>query len=260
MLLLRCQLLNFQKEEYRNLYDLLIVEDEALERKALNIILKRSLDMVSVVGEAKNGKEAVELSKRLKPDIILMDIEMPELNGLDAQKEIKTFLPYSKTIILTAYDSFDFARNAIRLGVFDYILKPVQPNVLVKVITEAVSNLLVNQNTINENGNINESLIKEALNFIKGNFNQNINLESVASYVHLNPQYFSRYFKNKTGTNFIEYLSMLRINKAKDMLIKTDKSITEICLSVGYVDSSYFSKVFIKHVGITPIKFRYSNK
>jgi len=241
------------------LYNLLIVEDEALERKALNIIIKRNLDIINVVGEAKNGLEAIELAKKFKPDIVLMDIEMPKLDGLSAQKEIISFLPNVKTIILTAYDSFDFARTALRLGVFDYILKPVQPNVLTKVITEALSNLLINQTTINENGNINESLIKEALRYIKENYNQNINLESVAAYVHLNPQYFSRYFKNKTGTNFIEYLSLLRINKAKDMLINTDKSITEICLSVGYVDSSYFSKVFIKHVGITPIKFRGNN-
>lgn len=241
------------------MYNLLIVEDEALERRALNIIIKRNLDMVDVVGEAKNGFEAIELAKKFRPDIILMDIEMPELNGLSAQKEIISFLPNVKTIILTAYDSFDFARNAIRLGVFDYILKPVQPNVLTKVITEALSNLLINNTEINENGNINESLIKEALRYIKENFNQNINLETVASYVHLNPQYFSRYFKNKTGTNFIEYLALLRINKAKDMLINTNKSITEICLSVGYVDSSYFSKVFIKHVGITPFKFRTNN-
>ncbi len=242
------------------MYNLLIVDDEALERVALNIIIQRNLDKVNVIGEAKNGREAVKLSRDYKPDIILMDIEMPELNGLDAQREIRTFLPNTKTIILTAYDSFNFARTAIRLGVFDYILKPVQPDDLRKVINEAIYNMHVEENTINENGNINESLIQEALKYIKENFSQNLSLESVSSYVHLNPQYFSRYFKHKTGTNFIEHLSMLRINKAKDMLINTDKSITEICYSVGYIDSSYFSKVFIKHVGITPIKFRYSNK
>lgn len=246
------------------MYKLLIVEDENLERTALKILIQRHFDSIDIVGEAKNGLEAVTLAKKYSPHIILMDIEMPQMNGLMAQKEIIKFLPEVKTIILTAYDIFDFAQTAIKLYVFDYILKPVQPNGLMKAIEKAIDKISTSsvnlQSTSLQDNNSTDILINDALKYIKTHYNENINLDTVASYVHLNSQYFSRYFKHKLGMNFIDYLSYIKIENAKDLLANTDKSITEISLKVGYIDSSYFSKVFMKHVGMTPLKFRMINR
>jgi len=241
------------------LHNLLIVEDEKLERRALRYILESKISNINICGEARSGIEAIEMAKTNAPDIILMDIEMPELNGLEAQKEIIQFLPNVHTIILSAYDDFAFAQTAIRLKVIDYLLKPIKRNDLVHSVNRCIS--LINMESDTEpNKNMDDSLIQDAVNFIDKNYNQDISLHSIAAYVHLNPQYFSRYFKSKIGINFVNYLSSFRVTKAKDLLLNTDKNITQISQTVGYVDSSYFSKVFLKNVGIAPNQFRCQNK
>jgi len=247
------------RELEKLMYNLLIAEDENLERKALRYIIENKTNNINICGEAKSGLEAVEMAKANSPHIILMDIEMPELSGLEAQKEIIKFLPNVNTIILTAYDDFPFTQAAIRLKVMDYLLKPIRPDDLMDSINRCIA--LINLQT-NENisDNLNDTLVQEAIKYIDKNYNQSINLESVADYVHLNPQYFSRYFKSKVGINFIDYLCTYRIKKAKDMLLNTDNNITEISQKVGYFDSSYFSKVFFKSVGMTPHKFRFENR
>ncbi|MDV3426966.1 MAG: response regulator [Bacillota bacterium] len=241
------------------MYNILIAEDESLERRALKHIISKKLNHVTICGEARNGLEAIDMAKNNNPDIILMNIDMPKLNGLEVQKEILKFLPNIMTIIITSYDDFALTQSAIRLKVMDYLLMPVKPNELIESIKRGISiiNLQRNQEKVKE---CNNTLIQEAVRFIENNFDQDINLDAAAAFVHLNPQYFCRYFKSQTGKNFIDYLSSLRIKKAKEMLIDTDENITEISLSVGYTDSSYFGKVFLKTVGMTPNKFRAQNK
>jgi len=241
------------------LYNILIAEDESLERRALKHIISKRLNNVTICGEAQNGFEAIEMAKTNNPDIILMNIDMPKLNGLEVQKEILKFLPNVMTIIIASYDDFAFIQTAIRLKVVDYLLKPVKPSELIESIKRGISiiNLQGNQKTVKE---CNNTLIQEAIRFIENNFDQDISLEATAAFVHLNTQYFCRYFKSQTGINFIDYLSSLRIKKAKEMLIDTNENITEISMSVGYTDSSYFGKVFLRTVGMTPNKFRGLNK
>lgn len=244
------------------MYKLLIADDEAFERKTMRFILKKSFANLEIIEDAKTGDEAVQLSRKYKPHIIIMDIKMPEKNGLEAQKSIIKFLPNIKTIILTAYDNFSFAQSAIKLGVVDYILKPVKPDELKESLNKAIyllKNEDTNLNSFSDSSHDTDS-IHEALKFINKNFSENITLESVSEHVHLTSHYFSRYFKNSTGVNFIEYLTKLRIKEAKRLLVSTSKSISRISLDIGYVDSAYFSKVFMKYEGVSPHKYRLNEK
>jgi two-component system response regulator YesN len=244
------------------MYKLLIADDEAFERKVIRFILKKLFSNIEIVADAKTGDEAIVLSQKYKPHIIIMDIKMPEKDGLEAQQAIYQFLPNVKTIILTAYDNFSFAQNAIKLRVADYILKPVKPNELNESINKVISQLKTENITSLDSVNLSsdKDSIHKAIKYINKNFNKNISLESVSEIVHLNPQYFSRYFKNNTGLNFVEYVSKIRIKEAKRLLVNTDKSISGISLDVGYIDSSYFTKVFIKYEGISPHKYRLIQK
>lgn len=245
------------------MYKLLIAEDEPLERKALRIILKRYFYNIDILKDCKNGCETVFNAKVYRPNIILMDIKMPKKNGLEAQKEIIDFLPNVKTIILTAYQKFDYAKEAIEYGVSNYILKPVRPDDLKSAVTKVIHSIekLDSSSPIKNNSNFceNEDTIKSILKYINNNFNNRINLTSTANFAHLNPQYLSRYFKQKTGTTFTKYITNLRIEKAKKLLTTTDKSITQVALEVGYLDVAYFSKVFLKSEKLSPYKFKMKN-
>ncbi|MBV7273500.1 response regulator [Clostridium thailandense] len=243
------------------MYKLMIVEDEPLERKALRIILQREFFNIDIKEDSKNGEEAVLNAKIYKPDIILMDIKMPEKTGLDAQKEIINFLPNTKTIIMTAYGEFDYAQTAIKYGVIDYLLKPVKPSDLKASVYKALKSIENIDSTKIANlksKEISENVMKTALKYIHNNYAQDIKLNNVADFVHLNPQYLSRYFKQKMGVTFTQYVTNLRLENAKKLLVNTDKSITKIALEVGYTDVAYFSRVFFRNENKSPYKFKMS--
>ena len=98
-------------------------------------------------------------------------------------------------------------------------------------------------------------IIDSARRILEGEYASEISLESISSRVNISPRYFSKLFKDETGTNFIDFLTLLRINHAKDLMLKTEKSIKEICYEVGYGDPNYFSRLFKKQTGISPTEF-----
>ncbi|SFB01763.1 two-component system, response regulator YesN [Lentibacillus halodurans] len=113
---------------------ILIAEDELLERKSMCKFLAENFSDIDTINEAANGREAIEKAKQLTPDIIFMDIKMPGINGLEAIEEIQQISPFSKYILVSAYDSFDFAKQAMHYGVKEYILKPGKKEEIVSSI------------------------------------------------------------------------------------------------------------------------------
>ena len=100
------------------------------------------------------------------------------------------------------------------------------------------------------------SVIEEAMRYIRENYNRDISLDEVSREVNISPYYFSKLFKDSTEQNFIEYLTNLRMDKAKELLLTTDSSMKEICSMVGYADPNYFSRTFKKNIGVTPTEYK----
>jgi len=116
----------------------LIADDEEAIRKGLKKIITSADIGLNVIGEASDGEIALEMAKKLKPDIMLIDINMPFLNGLDFLNKVNKFIPDAITIIISGYDEFEYARKALQLGVFDYILKPVNRKKLIDTLLRAI--------------------------------------------------------------------------------------------------------------------------
>ncbi|MCM0649625.1 response regulator [Clostridium swellfunianum] len=420
---------------------LLVADDEKYDREAIISILNLAFGNEFDISEAKNGREAIEISERIRPDIIIMDIKMPGINGLQAILEIRKFLPNAYIIILTAYDYFDFAVEAVKNNVKEYILKPFSrsditekikaaagfvnmerekrkreienqerlynlmpvlenelsysiinnsitsidyetylrylgvdfqkacsmvvkfkdeptiKNIKVQIgeyvkeyierryktiasyrftknivyflqlkeqmdeyearfdivnlaadirrevrrvfdvsikigigqfynglnlmhqsYEEACSSLefisesinVVHFQDIKNSMNVKESssskiqgmekekiaVFKRVEQYIAENIKEELDLEKTAAKFNLSSYYFSRSFKEVLGFNFSDYINMLRIRKAKELLKGDSLSIKEICYSVGYSDPNYFSKVFKKYEGVTPSEFK----
>lgn len=239
---------------------LMIVEDEPLERMALRKIIQRlSLDL-EVVEDALNGEEAVHKVQLFGPQILLMDIRMPEKNGLEAQQQIIHRFPQTKTIILTAYSDFQYAREALQCGVIDYLLKPVPPHQLKSALDKAIQSLnqgeAMDAETIPAAPKPDEDLIETALRYIERHITSELTLSEVAASIHLNPQYFSRLFKSRTGVTFTEYVSVQKINRAKDMLLHSNLPVYRVAIDLGFSDAAYFSRVFFKYEQQTPLQFK----
>lgn len=106
------------------MYRLLIADDEALEREGLEWIVRRTAPDTFDVLQAENGRRAIELAEERRPHVVLMDVQMPGIQGLDALREIRKLLPDAKLVLVTAYDSFHYAQTALTLGVKEYLVKP----------------------------------------------------------------------------------------------------------------------------------------
>ncbi|MBW7474754.1 response regulator [Paenibacillus oenotherae] len=445
------------------MYRILIVDDEALEREGLEWIARNMLQGKLQVFHAENGRIAIERAEEHHPHIVLMDVNMPGIQGLDAIREIKSRLPDTKFVLVTAYDYFAYAKEALTLGVKEYIVKPAKRTqvvatlqglmeeldrekskraeelelrhrvsqlmplveselalvIMVRQVMDAdagqlaewldfpldggsavvaafpraadvrdkkiydtmrsfaktngtpciVSSLIDRHMTIflrippgaetdvwkqetvqfggelcslaerqlgmaitvgigsarqgaeglhesyfeavfasacfeqggkvchfddlkrgqeaaipvpgmaaaEDEDALNRSYVASALHrireereqqtlsvldrakaFIEERFTEDLSLEEVADYVHLNPYYLSKILKQQFGETFIDLLTRLRIDKAKGLIASKSLSLKEICFEVGYKDPNYFSRVFKRVTGITPSEYRSS--
>ncbi|SFB34173.1 response regulator transcription factor [Clostridium frigidicarnis] len=252
------------------MFKLMIADDEILERQALKLMLK-DLESIVCVAEACNGREAIEYNREFNPDIIIMDIKMPGINGIKASEIIKAENAEKVIIIITAYDDFDLVRKALVLGVNDYILKPIRASELINVMNNIIVNFKINDSEVLEKSDKIEEIIgsesekkyieskspiQDALEYINKNLNQNTNLEKIAGICNLSSCYFSKLFKKEVGMNFITYVNKVKINKAKEILKSTDIPILNIAMDLGFEDCGYFIRVFKKVEGVTPKKYR----
>jgi len=256
------------------MYTMLIADDEKWTRDRIISYFKWKKINVSIVGEAADGEEALALSKQLKPDIIISDIRMPGLNGLDFLKSLNEEGVNAKVIIISGYGDFEYAQKAIKLGVADYILKPVENAVLINAVkkcirqieAEAYKNKIIEDAGVKANltgklaGYINKSGYKNtidiAITFINNNYHRPITLNDVSAEVKLNPSYFSKLFKNSIGISYSKYLTRFRINKAKELLADPTRRIKEISAMVGYKNTRYFTNVFKSLTKVSPNTFK----
>lgn len=227
---------------------ILIVDDESIVREGLkNNINWQELNL-TVVGCESNGKNAFEVFNRENPDIILTDIRMPFMDGLLLTKEVKKIDHSVIVILLSAYDDFKYAQQAIRLGAFDYILKPIDIDVLKQTIRQGV---LKRKELLDKEKKPVPPLKEEDLKFLL-----DISLNSIAERLYITPSYLSALFKNEMGITFSDYLTEYRIEKAKELLKDVKIKIYEVAEAVGYTDQHYFSKVFKNITSFTPKEYR----
>lgn len=251
------------------MYRVLLVDDEQIERMALAKKIDRYYGDKVNIYHAVNGREAVDMCSDHKNDIIIMDISMPEMNGVMAAKYIRQIDDKCSIIFLTAYDDFEYARNAIKIRALDYLLKPCDINDLLAVMDMAIQKL---DRECDFKGNTKENkperkrenvknfdeqtTIKYLREYVENNYTFDISMQEVAEDMGYSDAYFSKLFKQYFNQNFTVYLTEYRIKKAKELLTDTNNSIKDISRMVGYEDSNYFAKIFKRIVGEIPSKFR----
>ncbi len=239
----------------------LIVEDELLELEFLKSIVTEVLTSKDKLITCESGIQAIKLAKQHRPDIIVMDILIPEMDGLQALEEIRKFLPQASVLILSACSDFTYAQTAIRLRVQEYLLKPIKPSVFKQVFHKLLATIaprqLPDEKEIVEEEEINQVyFIEKSLNYIQDNFKQKLPLQLVAAKVFMNPQYFSRIFKKEVGVTYIDYLNKLKIEYACKLLETTDYPAYRISSECGFSDPSYFNRVFVQQMKMTPKGYR----
>lgn len=355
-----------------------IVDDELLFRQYLKNFINWKDFGFDVIWEAKNGEEALEKVREKVPDIMLVDINMPFMNGLDLSRQMKLEFPETHIVLVTGQGEFEYARKAIRLGVKDYILKPFTKEELIETINNIKNDIEKNEENFlfkNINGNYNEhkfypskfyedilidlrlqnaedlnkklnnvfkdirnkkirgdflygisytlisvclsyvsecgkeveeifhegfnpfktlrntrtledlinyiqdvfdksiesikgkrltkkdKLVDKAKKYIDNNFSdEDLCLEKICKHVYVNESYLRSIFKQNLGVTITEYITTLRMEKARELIKKGGIKFSDIGESVGYSDAAYFTKCFKKKFGITPTEYEVSLK
>ncbi|AEE98093.1 response regulator transcription factor [Mahella australiensis] len=228
---------------------ILIADDEPLVRSSIRYTLQEISIKTSVVGEAENGEEALEFYRRLLPDVIIVDIKMPLMSGLEFIEEVRKIDHVTQFIVVSGYAEFEYARQAMRSGVNSYVLKPVKSSELEEALKKCILQLKDKY----------EEMLSESdkiIRYIEQNFSSPLTLEILAEKFNFSPKYISVLIKNKVGYSFTDYLTSLRIKRAVELITKTNQSVKSIAMSVGYDDPHYFDRIFKKKTGKTPSEFR----
>jgi two-component system, response regulator YesN len=250
--------------------NLLVVDDEPLILAGLSAIIRNANTPFQQVETANDGIEALDKLKSFQPHLIITDIHMPEMSGLEFIKLAKENNLCHRFIILTGYDEFDYARQAIRFHVLDYLLKPVDKEELVSILEEAARAIEMEiEEPITEaedesrafaglldNDKYSDQMIK-VLNYIHKHYGQDLSLEQAAMHIGLSPSYLSAMFKKESGINFVPYLHSCRVAKAQQLMNEQPKlPLDKVASLVGYENPRHFFKVFKKYSGLTPGKYR----
>lgn len=247
---------------------ILIADDEQFEREILAQIVDSRFPGAAQSRMAENGRKAVDLAALWGADIILMDIEMPGIDGIEAAKQILVQRPDCKIIFVTAYSLFSYAREAVKIGACDYILKPVDPADVERAIRRAVAQteshrqleaMAPEASQLQEGipQDKNTVLMRKVKKYLQHNYMMyDISLDSVSAILNINSSYFSTQFKRTFGVNFVDYLTDLRIQAAKELLQDPMRPAAEVASMVGYESANYFARAFKKRTGVTPTEYR----
>ncbi|OCA85977.1 hypothetical protein A8F94_14115 [Bacillus sp. FJAT-27225] len=345
------------------MFTVIIVDDEPIIKKSLTKLIEMKFPHFKVVGYAQDGKEALTLTRNLRPNLIITDIRMPEMDGIELIQTVETMGFDSKIVVVSGFDEFEYAQHALRHGAIDYLLKPIKPELFYKML-EKVENQLKSQKSLTEESSewllkckeyseefitylwgarkseceelllacyqemtakkVNSMLVKElflnlyhfvkrgissrlgreliceeleagpvnheiediikhinrwfttitnhvqesknwgssvkinlAVEFIKDRFTDpNLTLQHVAESVNMSPAYFSRQFKDEYGKSFIQYLTELRMEQTKKLLMDIRLKTYEIAELAGYNDYPHFTKTFKKYYKMSPSEYR----
>ena len=276
------------------MYKVAIVDDEPVIVRGLTKMIPWESYNCRVVGTAGDGQEGMKLIREQKPDILISDICMPGIDGLTMIAGMKSEFGHMQITILTGFRDFDYAQQAIRLGVTRFLLKPSKMAELEEAVRVMIENLEkqgitgkedgtdegVGENTPKAEGNREGEegkekaepsegkegeetdspascfIVKNALAYIEENYREKLKLSDVADQIYVSQWHLSKLLNKHTGQNFSEILNTIRIEKAKELLKDPSLRIGDIAEEVGFLDVAHFSRVFKKQAGISANEYR----
>ena len=239
------------------MYNVLIADDETWVIFGLKRMIEKSGLPFRVIGETNDGVTTLEEVEKKKPDVLFSDIRMPGYTGLELLEHIQEKKLDVKVVFVSGYAEFTYAQKALSLGAVDYLLKPIKPDMMTTVLKKLEVKLAGKvQEEVIEQKEDKVPVIEQIITEIQEHYTENITLTELAKKYGISVGYLSSLIKENVGLSYSDYVTARRIQKAKELLEDERLSMEQIAEQTGFRDHFYFIKVFKKHTGITPGKYR----
>lgn len=244
---------------------ILIAEDEQRARRGLKSLITSISDKYEVTAEVSDGKQALELIQIIKPDVVFTDLRMPYMDGISLIKSVQALELQTKYVIVSAYEEFEVARQALSLGVSDYLVKPITYDE-VKELLERLENSSCFEKRDTSHSALKERypdvhpLVRKCLNFIESGYASKISQKELAENLGVSQEYLCYPFNKDVGEPFSKFVKNYRIEAAKRLLLSEGIKKEEIPYSVGFSDPKYFNKVFREIVGLSVAEYLKQNR
>lgn len=242
-------------------YRLLVVDDEVSFRTTLCNCFAWDQIGFELAGQAGNGQMALDFLKRNKVHVLLCDICMPFMDGIELVKILSTWEDPPVVVFISGYRDFEYARQAIRYGVRFYILKPLKYEDIVQTfgtIRQELDKKHADSGEAPEEADP-SGFVENVHTYVKNNL-RTANLKDLSNQIFMNSCYVSQLYKQKTGRNFSEYLLEMQMKKAAELLVDSSEKIYTVGAMVGYNNAKNFARSFLAYYGKTPTEYRSIHK
>ncbi|NLG88435.1 MAG: response regulator [Clostridiaceae bacterium] len=236
---------------------IVVIEDENRARRGIVSLIQMIEGDYEVIAQAADGRRGFELIRKLKPDLVFTDIQMPLLNGLELIKMVREEQIDTKFVIISAYENFEYARTAVSFGVTEYIVKPVileDIEAVLKKAEQSFGSKMPVKKQPPSRKNI-HPCVQKALGIIEKEYAAKLTQEELAMRLRITPEYFSYLFHRDMGVNFSTYMRNYRIDVAASLLKDNSMKIYDVARITGYNDTKYFCKVFKEVTGLSPSEY-----
>lgn len=237
---------------------LLIAEDESMSRNGMERYIRLHTDRFEKIYLASDGQEAIDILFRHKPQMMILDIQMPVKTGIEVMREAAAAGIMPLTIVLSGYEEFAYAQQAIKYGVKDYMLKPCRSSEMLNHLLKYADQLDPQNGKSDEEEQNEHHIVALAKRYIDEHYSEDIALADVAEQAGISSGYLSTLFKQHTETGFVGYLNEVRIEHACAYFQQHYFKTYEIAYKVGFHDEKYFSKMFKKIKGVSPSEYKKS--
>lgn len=243
----------------------MIVDDEHLERVLISKSFPWEETNMEITGYYESGSQAFAAFRNKRTDLVLTDINMPFMDGLELAGKMKELSPATEIIIITGFDEFEYAKRGIQIGVMSYLLKPINRRELAEALTKARTVIMDRRREGTDGiacdsgaGNLHvPDILRKVTAYLDEHYTDaSISLKSTARLFYVNESYLSRIFKLYCGKTFLEYVLQRRMEKAKFFIRSTSMKNYEIAERVGIFDANYFGQCFKRYTGMTVNQYR----
>lgn len=248
------------------MYRIVVAEDEAIIRDNLAHAFDWGRMGFEIVHTAANGQDALAYFRAHAADVLLTDVRMPGMDGIELMWAVKELRPQVEIVFLSGYADFAYVRSALQAHAFAYVLKldlmkdlePVFEQLRARIDHQRATEIYQAQIASMQALISREAMdpISQAQQYVLEHFAENLRLEDVAGRFFLSPAYFSRMFKKKLGMTFSDYVKEQRLAMAYRLLETTQLRVIDVGLEVGYRDIKYFTQLFRDRYGVLPSALR----